>query len=72
MVVSMRPYSHSDAIRAANITSRYHRVHGSPIHIGDPMVIGVSTPINCPDFGDPVTIKKVESVFSYIIFHKYN
>ena len=67
MVVSMRPYLHSDAIRAAIITSRYHRVHGAPIHIGDPGLIGVSTQLNCPDFGDPVTIKKVFSLFLYNI-----
>ena len=59
MVVSMRPFSHSDSIKAAVVTSRYHRVHGSPIHIGDPTVIGISNSLMHPDFGDSVTIKQV-------------
>ena len=59
MVVSMRPYSHGDAIQSSVITSRYPRVHGSPIHIGDPNVIGISTSLKNPDFGDPVTINEV-------------
>ena len=59
MVVSMRPYSQKDAIRSSIITSRYHRVHGEPVHIGNPNIIGISTPLQCPDFGDPVTIQEV-------------
>ena len=59
MVVSMRPYSHGDAIQSSVITSRYPRVHGSPIHIGDPNVIGISKSLKNPDFGDPVTINEV-------------
>src|SRR3954463_539874 len=42
LVVSMRPFSPSDAIRAIEITSRYPRVHGSPVHIGKPELIGIS------------------------------
>ena len=61
MVVSMRPYSHGDAIQSSVITSRYPRVHGSPIHIGDPNVIGISKSLKNPDFGDPVTINEVIS-----------
>ena len=61
MVVSMRPYSHGDAIQSSVITSRYPRVHGSPIHIGDPSVIGISKSLKNPDFGDPVTINEVIS-----------
>ena len=55
----MRPYSHGDAIQSSVITSRYPRVHGSPIHIGDPNVIGISKSLKNPDFGDPVTINEV-------------
>ena len=61
MVVSMRPYSHGDAIQSSVITSRYPRVHGSPIHVGDPNVIGISKSLKNPDFGDPVTINEVIS-----------
>lgn len=58
-VVSMRPMSHEDAIRAIQITSRFPAVHGSPIHIGDPSQIGIAD-ISKPDFGDSVTIKEGE------------
>ncbi|MFK2825540.1 putative hydro-lyase [Bacillus sp. B190/17] len=58
-VVSMRPMSHEDAIRAIQITSRFPSVHGSPIHIGDPSQIGIAD-ISKPDFGDAVTIKEGE------------
>ena len=41
-VVSMRPMSSEDAIRATQITSRFPGVHGAPIHIGDPSQIGIT------------------------------
>lgn len=59
MVVSMRPMKPSDAIRAVEITSRFPRVHGAPIHLGDPSAIGI-TDISKPDFGDTVTINPSE------------
>lgn len=59
MVVSMRPMSSADAIRAVQITSRFPGVHGAPIQIGNPEEIGI-TDINKPDFGDAVTIKEGE------------
>ena len=58
-VVSMRPMPADQAIRATSITASMPRVHGAPIHIGDPAVIGISD-INKPDFGDAVTIKEGE------------
>lgn len=58
-VVSMRPMSSQDAIRATQITSRFPSVHGAPIHIGEPNQIGIKD-INKPDFGDAVTIKTGE------------
>ena len=58
-VVSMRPMSEKDAIRAIQITSRFPAVHGAPLHVGDPEVIGIKD-INKPDFGDSVTIKPGE------------
>ena len=70
MVVSMRPYSHGDAIQSSVITSRYPRVHGSPIHIGDPNVIGISESLKNPDFGDPVTINEVISNLGLNNFRK--
>ncbi len=71
LVVSMRPMSHADSIRAVEITSRYPRVHGSPIYIGKPEVHGTfintySMPaigidnLEKPDFGEAVEIKDGE------------
>ena len=58
-VVSMRPLLPSQVIKAIQITSRFPAVHGSPIHIGEPSLIGIKD-INHPDFGDAVTIKPGE------------
>ena len=55
MVVSMRPMTPRDAIRAIQITSRFPGVHGAPVHFGDPQAIGIAD-IARPDFGDPVEI----------------
>lgn len=35
----MRPLTSRDAIRAVELTARFPRVHGSPVHIGDPVCI---------------------------------
>jgi uncharacterized protein YcsI (UPF0317 family) len=59
MVVSMRPIPYNQIVKTVTITETLPKVHGTPIHIGDPEVIGISN-INCPDFGDCVTIKKGE------------
>ena len=42
MVVSMRPLHPAEAIRAIEITSRYPNVHGAPVHIGLPELIGIA------------------------------
>ena len=55
MVVSMRPMKAADAIRAIQITSRFPGVHGAPVHIGDPVQIGI-TDISKPDYGDAVDV----------------
>ncbi len=55
MVVSMRPLKPADAIRAVQITSRFPAVHGAPVHIGMPELIGIQD-LNRPDYGDPVEI----------------
>jgi len=59
MVVSMRPFSPEDALRAAEISGRFPSVHGEPIHYANPETIGIAD-INQPDYGDAVTIKKGE------------
>ena len=55
MVVSMRPMSAADAIRAVQITSRLPKVHGAPVHFGDPAHIGIRD-LGEPDYGDPVDV----------------
>lgn len=59
MVVSMRPMTPADAIRAVQITTRMPFVHGAPIHIGDPAAIGIRD-IDQPDFGEPSEIRPGE------------
>ncbi len=55
MVVSMRPMTAADAIRAVQICARVPAVHGAPVHLGDPALIGIAD-ISKPDFGDAVDI----------------
>lgn len=55
MVVSMRPMKAADAIRAVQITSRFPTVHGAPVHMGDPALIGI-TDLAHPDYGDAVEV----------------
>ncbi|CAM9561278.1 unnamed protein product [Discosporangium mesarthrocarpum] len=55
LVASMRPMAEDQARRAAKVTRRYPRVHGSPVHIGSPVSIGIKD-ISKPQFGDAVTV----------------
>jgi uncharacterized protein YcsI (UPF0317 family) len=55
MVVTMRPIPAALVSRAVQITARYPGVHGAPVHIGDPVQIGIRDPMK-PDFGDAVSI----------------
>jgi len=59
MVVSMRPFNDADAKEAIKITGRFPSVHGAPVHVGDPKIIGINN-INQPDYGDAVTINSDE------------
>ncbi|MCG9555153.1 putative hydro-lyase [Vibrio sp. Isolate31] len=59
MVVSMRPFVASDAIRAIQVTSRLPKAHGAPVHIGDPALIGIDD-LSQPDFGDAVDVHQHE------------
>ncbi|MDO5350828.1 MAG: putative hydro-lyase [Lachnospiraceae bacterium] len=59
MVVSMRPLPHNQVVKAALVTGEMPRVHGAPIHVGDPSAIGIAD-ISRPDFGDSVTIHEGE------------
>jgi uncharacterized protein YcsI (UPF0317 family) len=55
LVVSMRPMTAADAIKAVQVTARVPAVHGAPVHLGDPGLIGIAD-LAKPDFGDPVAI----------------
>jgi uncharacterized protein YcsI (UPF0317 family) len=59
MVVSMRPLRPADAIRAIQITTRFPAVHGAPVHIGKPELIGIADLMR-PDYGDPIAIEPDE------------
>jgi len=55
MVVSMRPIPAGLVADAVRITSRYPAVHGAPVHVGEPGLIGIDD-LSAPDFGDAVDI----------------
>ena len=59
MVVSMRPLKPADAIRAVQITTRFPSVHGAPVHIGKPELIGIKDVMK-PDYGDAVEVRADE------------
>ena len=52
LVVTMRPFKPTDAIRAIQITSRFPNVHGAPVHIGSPEQIGVNLADRYQNVGD--------------------
>jgi len=59
LVVSMRPMTPANAVRAVQVTSRFNAVHGAPVHIGKPEMLGIAD-LQRPDFGDPVEIRNDE------------
>lgn len=59
IVVSMRPMTPANAIRAVAITGRFNAAHGAPLHLGDPAAIGIAD-IARPDWGDAQPIRPGE------------
>jgi uncharacterized protein YcsI (UPF0317 family) len=59
MVVSMRPMTPANAIRAVQITTRFPQVHGAPVHVGKPEMIGIADVMK-PDYGDAVEVRDDE------------
>lgn len=55
VVVSMRPFQPRHLIRAIQITSRFPMMHGAPLHVGKPELIGIND-LAQPDYGDAVDI----------------
>ena len=59
MIVSMWPIHKNYITKAITISSRLPSVHGRPIHIGDPALIGIKD-IEKPDYGDIIKLKPDE------------
>lgn len=59
MVVSMRPLTPAQAVRATQVCGRFPRAHGTPVGFGDPAALGISE-VGKPDYGDAVTIRAGE------------
>jgi uncharacterized protein YcsI (UPF0317 family) len=59
LVVSMRPIPAALVPLAVQITGRFERVHGAPVHVGAPEALGIAD-LGKPDFGDPVEIRPGE------------
>lgn len=59
LVVSMRPMTPEQAVRAVQVCGRFPRAHGAPVHLGDPEALGIRD-LGRPDFGDPVEIRPGE------------
>ncbi|HWA98963.1 MAG TPA: putative hydro-lyase [Pirellulales bacterium] len=55
LVVSMRPYRRDQIDLVREVTARYPRMHGEPVHFGNPQLLGI-TDLARPDFGDPVSM----------------
>ena len=55
----MRPLKPAQMIRAIQITSRFPAVHGAPVHIGLPDLIGIKD-VRRPDYGDAVEVLEDE------------
>lgn len=51
LVVSMRPFASESVDTVCFVTSRFQRVHGGPVHQGDPAALGIAD-ISKPDFGE--------------------
>ncbi|MEI7706309.1 MAG: putative hydro-lyase [Deltaproteobacteria bacterium] len=59
LVVSMRPIPASLIPLAVRVTGRFERVHGAPVHVGEPAALGIEDVLR-PDYGDPVEIRPGE------------
>ena len=59
LVVSMRPLTPEQTVKATGICGRFPKSHGAPVHFGDPAAIGIRD-IAQPDYGDAVAIRSGE------------
>ena len=63
MVVSMRIFNKKDINKVKQISENFSFAHGDPIHIGDPIEIGI-TNILSPDWGDSPRKKNDDEAYS--------
>ena len=59
LVVSMRPIPAEKVALAVQVTSRFEKVHGAPVHVGAPDALGIGD-LGKPDYGDPVDVRPGE------------
>ena len=59
LVVSMRPVPAAQVPLAVQVTARFERVHGAPVHVGAPEALGIRD-LGRPDHGDPVEVRAGE------------
>jgi len=56
MVVTMRPIKSRQLPLVLQLSARYPHAHGSPVHVGDPALIGIRD-LARPDYGDRVDME---------------
>lgn len=56
LVVSLRGIPQAQVGAAVEVSGRYPAVHGAPVHVGDPVAIGI-TDLSRPDYGDPPVLE---------------
>jgi len=61
MVVSMRPLTIPNTIKAIEISSKYPNVHGAPVHFSNPKDIGIKD-IMSPDYGDSPQLINIDEI----------
>ena len=59
LVVSMRPIPADKVPLAVQVTGRFEKVHGAPVHVGAPEALGIAD-LGKPDYGDPVEVRPGE------------
>jgi len=56
LVVTMRPISADMVDLAIEVTGRFSRAHGAPVHVGDPAALGIAD-LDRPDWAAPVPLQ---------------
>jgi uncharacterized protein YcsI (UPF0317 family) len=59
LVVSMRPICADQVASAVEISARFRRTHGAPVHIGDPASLGIAD-LTRPDWGESLPLEDGE------------